>query len=179
MGWKAIKEHYEIGHDVTVTDEGICIGSPYIHNLITIKPDGSLEQCLSGIGGNRDLVRYWEQMKSDPKKLVELLNQSDQFSRSIPVYTYCEGTVIEKYCEETGWPNVTHDGEMMYENTFFAERTHAVSACYEDAKLALKYAKERVIRDVKTLETSKKNLADREEELALAEIPTPTNHGDE
>jgi len=36
MGWKNIKEHYRINHYVQVTEQGICIGSPYIHNIIVI-----------------------------------------------------------------------------------------------------------------------------------------------
>ena len=44
MGWKNIKEHYRIGHAVQVTDAGICIGSPYIHNIIIIGVDGTLKK---------------------------------------------------------------------------------------------------------------------------------------
>jgi len=40
MGWKNVKEHYRIGHSVQVTEQGVCIGSPYVHNLIVVGLDG-------------------------------------------------------------------------------------------------------------------------------------------
>lgn len=36
-------------------------------------------------------------------------------------------------CEEAGWPNVTHDGQMMYENTFSTDRAEVVRWAYNNA----------------------------------------------
>ncbi|AOF97475.1 hypothetical protein [Sphingobium sp. RAC03] len=122
MGWKAVRDHYRIEHFVQVTSDGICIGSPYIHDIIVISADrGEITKRYDpGRGWSRDglLDRYQSEMDADPFKLAELVAQADGFERSIPVFTYEGGDIIEKRCEELGYPNVTHDGCMQYENTF-------------------------------------------------------------
>jgi len=136
MGWKNVKEHYRIDHQVQVTNEGICIGSPYIHAIIIISLDGALikedDRTL-----NDKLSRYQAEMKADPDKLRDLVLSEDKFSSSIPVYTYDGATIVQKFCEKLGWPNVTHDGAMMYDNTFFADREAAVEAAKRNCKAAI------------------------------------------
>lgn len=136
MGWKNVKEHYQIGHLVQVTEEGICIGSPYIHNIIVLNADGKIvkegERTL-----NADLIRYQAEMKADPDKLRELVITPDSFDTSISVFTYRGAEIIEKQCEQLGWPNVTHDGDMMFENTFFAEREKALDAAKHNCEAAI------------------------------------------
>lgn len=136
MGWKAVKEHYRIDHAVQVTEAGICIGSPYIHNIIVIDQEGAIvkddDRTL-----NDKLMGYQAEMKADPETLRRLTCQKDTFEASIPVYTYRGAEIIKKYCEQPGWPNVTHDGDMMYENTFFAERKQAVEAAKRNCEAAI------------------------------------------
>lgn len=38
MGWKNVKEHYQIGHIVCVTSKGLCIGSPYVRYCVANAP---------------------------------------------------------------------------------------------------------------------------------------------
>lgn len=125
MGWKAIKDHYRIVHQVQVTKKGICIGSPYIHDIMIVSMDGELVKD-HGSSVNAELNRYSAEMRADPAKLRELSVSPDTFSKSVTVYTYDGARIIEKLCDEPGWPNVTHDGEMMYENTFSADRDEVV-----------------------------------------------------
>lgn len=122
MGWKNVKDHYQINHLVQVCSEGICIGSPYIHNLLVISLDGKLIK-EDNWASNKDLLRYQAEMLADPEKLRELVLSKDEFQTFIRVFTYDGGEIIEKYCEEPGWPNVTHDGDMMYENTFSEKKS--------------------------------------------------------
>ena len=127
MGWKNVKEHYRIGHIVCVTEKGICIGSSYIHDIIVINPDGALaKQYDRGSAVNTDLGRYQSEMLEDPEKLRELINTPDTFERSLTVYTYQNGDILEKQCEEYGYPNVTHDGMVMYENRFHQDKETVV-----------------------------------------------------
>lgn len=148
MGWKNVKEHYGIKHYVQITDKGLCIGSGYVHDLIRISPsDAKLDwedradRMETKLGYNLSAWRpqyvgrgepfdgIVAAMASDPEKLRKLIDAPDTFSASIPVYTYdYDGNIIEKQCEELGWPNVTHDGTMMYENRVFETRTAAVEA---------------------------------------------------
>ena len=131
MGWKNVKEHYGIKHQVHVVKEGIAIGSPYISELIVIGLDGTIKK--ADVSHNKDLERYCREMKSDPGTLLKLIESTDAFSKSIPVYTYDDGKVLELFCEEIGWPNVTHDGQMMYDNTFFPSREEAALRGMKDA----------------------------------------------
>lgn len=148
MGWKNVKEAYKIGHNVCVTDEGICIGSGYIHNIITIGMDGKIKR--RDVGYNDDLRRYLVEMDADPVNLRQLIESKDTFEKSITVYTYNEdpcnqdGGIIEKQCEELGWPNVTHDGKMMYENTFSVDRQTVVRWAKHNADLWIKSLKQNI-----------------------------------
>ena len=159
MGWKTFKEHYRIGHYVQVTewsaahasrwrkdyptDKVICIGSPYIHDIIVIGLDGAI---IKGDDGrsNEDLKRYMAEMKADPAKLREVVLAQDTFAASIPVHTYSGGKIIEKRCEVLGWPNVTHDGDMMYENTFSADKSVVVKWAKRNAAAGIRWQLERI-----------------------------------
>jgi hypothetical protein len=45
MGWKNIKEHFSIQHIVHIKNGKVCIGSPYINDLIIINSEtGEIEK---------------------------------------------------------------------------------------------------------------------------------------
>ena len=168
MGWKAVKDHYRIGHLVAFYEgEGLCIGSGYVHAIILIDPEKrTIREGTLGISGNADLRRYWEEFHSDTSKLWELLEHPDEFSRDLPVFTYEGGAVVEYQCEEYGYPNVTHCGQMMYENTFFEKEADARMAGIRNARAgvdALERAVERTQQDLierqATLAEYRSNLA--------------------
>ena len=147
MGWKNVKEHYRIGHIVHVTEEGICIGSPYINNIIVINKDGSLAKLYADGRGNNDLMRYQSEMLADRAKLIELVNTPDTFERSLTVYTYENADILEKQCEEYGWPNVTHDGMIMYENKFSPDKIITIMRAKHNAAAGVRLVSDQV-RDV-------------------------------
>lgn len=155
MGWKSLKEHYGIKHIVRVEpDKGICIGSGYVHDLIIVKPDGSVHpnKVMGWSKSNEDLTRYRTEMEADPAMVRKLVEALDTFSKSITVYTYdYDGNIIEKQCEETGWPNCTHDGECMYEKTFSTDRAQVVEWARENLSAAV--------------ESCRSSIADAEREL--------------
>ncbi|AHE56053.1 hypothetical protein [Sphingomonas sanxanigenens] len=138
MGWKAIKDHYRIRHFVQlVPGEGVCIGSGFTHDIIVINHMGGVEKPYRperGWSVNEDLARYQAEFDADPAKLKELLDQPDTFERSITVYTYDGAAIIECACEKLEWPNVTHDGRMMYENTFSTDRAEVVRWAIRNAR---------------------------------------------
>lgn len=160
MGWKNVKERYRIDHRVQVTQEGICIGSAYIYNLIVIGMNGVIIEpyraCEGlGWGVNPDLKRYETEMLADPEALRKAVLEPDTFSRSLPVWTYDGGDIIEKQCEEYGWPNNTHDGLLMYDNTFSEDREKVVKWAVKDAKARRKILGERVAECVSNLEKAR------------------------
>jgi hypothetical protein len=143
MGWKNIKEHYRIEHYVHVTDQGICIGSGYVHNIIVIGSDGKITKRYSGT--NEDLTRYLREMDADPKKLRELLDAPDSFTADLPVFTFKGGKILEKRCEAYGWPNVSHDGALMYENAFFRDPADARKAAIDNAEAGVQATAETLL----------------------------------
>lgn len=156
MGWKTFKEHFNISHMVAIHAGNLCIGSPYIHNIIVINPDGEVIKRYGDGSVNRDLKRYQAEIdQCSSLFLKSLLEAEDTFERSIPVYIGENGKIIEKYCEETGWPNVTHDGQQMYEDDFSTSKQKAIKRAKrraanrirwktENAESALKDFKQRI-----------------------------------
>lgn len=164
MGWKAVKERYRIEHVVHRVGDCIWIGSGYVSKIIAIGPDGTLRERgerSGGIGGNANLVRYVAEFDSDPEALRRAVEAEDTFSASIPVFTYDGSNIVEKRCEVPGWPHVTHDGQIMYDNTHFVDRDKAVARAKSNAAAAVELLLERVASD-------RAALASRETQLLKA-----------
>lgn len=172
MGWKNIKEAYRIGHTVHVTAKGICIGSPYISEIIVIGADGRLTKRYED-RGNEDLSRYQREMEADPDKLKRLIETPDTFGESITVFTFDEGDIIEKKCESVGWPNVTHDGQLMYENTFSTDLAKVVRWAKENADCGVKFGQENLATAVEKLEACRKRLTEARAARAKLEATYP------
>ncbi len=168
MGFKTLKQHYRIGHTVCVTDKGICIGSPYIHNLIIVGLDGAIIKEDDG-RCNEDLKRYMAEMKADPAKLREVVQAKDTFEASIPVYTYDGGNIIEKMCEKPGWPNCTHDGDLMYENSYSTNKKKVVKWAKENAAIGIKWQSERVEEIKRDLAKLEARIKESQADLAKLE----------
>ena len=168
MGWKKIKEHYRIEHLVQVTEAGICIGSPYIHNIIVIGLNGNIKKRYDS-NSNENLKRYQAEMDDKPEKLRQIAKSLDNFSAPVKVFTYSGSNIVEKYCETPGWPNVTHDGEIMYENTFSMDKSRVVKWAKQDAKAGVKNAKRRVEEIEQTLAEWNSRLKERTEILSRLE----------
>lgn len=169
MGYKTLKEHYRIGHAVCVTDKGICIGSPYIHDLIVIGLDGTIIKADDG-RVNEDLKRYMAEMKADPEKLREVVQAPNTFESSIPVYTYSGGNIIEENCEKPDWPNVTHAGHMMYENTYSTDKRKVVKWAKQNAEAGIELTQRR-IKEIKANLAEMESLLD-ESKADLAKLET-------
>lgn len=161
MGIKNIKLHYGINHNIEINDKGICIGSAFIHDIIVVKPNGVCVQRYDN-SGNKDLSRYQAEIDANPSLFKELFERPDEFTNSIPVYTYSGSTIIEKFCEKVGWPNTTHDGLMMYENMYSTDKNTVVAWAKNSANLKFNCYLTRI-------EDVKKNLQELEEVKASAE----------
>lgn len=172
MGYKKLKEHYRIGHAVCVTEKGICIGSPYIHDLIVVSMEGKI---IKGDDGrsNEDLRRYMAEMKADPERLKEVVLAPDTFEKSITVYTYDGGNIVEKQCEEPGWPNVTHEGDMMYENTFSTDKEKVICWAKRNATAGVELSQRRIEEIKADLAKMEAVLEKSKAELATLESDYP------
>jgi hypothetical protein len=173
MSWKNVRDHYRIGHQVQINDGRICIGSPYIYDLIRVSLDGAVSWGNLGPSNNPDLARYYAEMTADPVKLRELVTTPDTFTASIPVFTYDGGEIIEKQCETLGWPNVTHDGLMMYANTFSADKATVVAWAKRNADLGIESARRRIEEAETDLLQARTQLALEEADRAELEADYP------
>ncbi|WP_315922409.1 hypothetical protein [Mesorhizobium sp. SP-1A] len=156
MGWKAIKEHYEIKHNVHVRGGLITIGSAYVPDIIAFDFEGKIHKKddLFVREGN-ELDRVYKALVSDPELLLKLIRQEDVFERSIRVYSYEGAEITEHFCEELGWPNLTHDGQMMYNNRFTTDRNEAIEWALEDAESAVEWEDKRLGDLQKEIEETK------------------------
>lgn len=176
MGFKKLKEHYRIGHAVCVTKAGICIGSPYIHDIIVIGMDGEIKKRYEDGKTNDDLLRYQKEMDADPEKLREVVQAKDIFEAAIPVYTYEGGNIIKKLCEKTGWPNVTHDGDLMYENTYSTDKHKVVKWAKENAEAGIELGQRRVEEIKADLAKMEELVKESQADLAKLESDYPKSN---
>lgn len=132
MGWKAFKQHYGIEANVTIEKGMVCIGTGYI-DLLKVTMDGQIDYAYQ-MGTDHKIYLVQEAIKADPETAARLLKAEDTFEQSIRVYTYDGAEILEKFCEAEGYPNVTHDGMMMYNNDFSTDREVIIQRAVTTAK---------------------------------------------
>ena len=86
-----------------------------------------------------DFEKLNEKLDYKLKKLVdsgqiqEYLNGNDEIEKKLPVYKEEDGEIIETYTDAYGYPNLTIDGYVMYENEYFkskiACKKYAIKCC--------------------------------------------------
>lgn len=157
MGWKAVRDHYQITHTVQRRDGDIWVGSGYLPSALVIGPAGEIKKRYTG--PDEDLSRYQHEMDQDLAKLQQLVTMQDEFGEGLVVYTFDGGSIIEKRCDARGWPNVTHDGEVMYENSHFLTRAEAVERALANAVAARRSLEDRIAGLREELQTAASELA--------------------
>jgi hypothetical protein len=161
MGWKTFKEYFGINHIVRIEEGKLCIGSPYIYDLasISIETGKIVPKRHSSFDGF--LKEYYPAIaEASPESIKELLAQEDVFDRSIEVYTFDYETydILTKYCEATGYPNVTHDGCLMHDNEYFEDKNIAINRAKESLAGVIEWRSRRVAELEKELLEAKTRL---------------------
>ncbi len=139
MGIKTLKERFDIKHIVEKDGDRILISSAYVSGLIQIFQDDRGQVIIHSNSPGGFCLEVLDRILSDLKaaarsgELQEIIQAEDEYGPLTQVWTFKKGRVIKKYCEEFGWPNVTTDGERMYENTFFLSREEALERCRYNA----------------------------------------------
>jgi hypothetical protein len=159
MGWKKLRDHFRIEHFVRITPAGVCIGSSYVHDLIVVGTDGKIWKRYE-----RDddlLSRYQREIEANPNLVAQLLRDPDTFDRDVEIFTYTDsGEILTKRCEIPAWPNVTHDGEMIFANTFSTDKATVVGWAKRNADLAIESARESLVEAETTLGKRQARLAE-------------------
>lgn len=83
-----------------------------------------------------DTLKAVEKLGQDVRALID---EPDTFARNLPVFTTENWAVKAELCEEYGWPNTTHTGRIMYENTYFRTRAEAYAELLKDTKNGIKH----------------------------------------
>ena len=152
MGWNTFKKHFNIGHIVQIRDGDLLIGSSYISALVAISLDTGIIKKPEHYHDRFLRENYPNVSDAMPSEIKALLDAEDTFAESIPVYTYEGLKIFKKYCEEVGYSNVTHDGVLMYENTFSTNIDDVVAWAKRERRFRLDNLRERVTGRSKELD---------------------------
>lgn len=148
---KALKKEFNIKHIVHRREGKFCIGSPYVSELISINADGQIKHS-SLITPNKDELGkiLYAIQNTPPEKLRALMAEPETFLETKTVYTeQGRGRIKSVQCEETGWPNVTVTGGLMYENTHFENRKEALSHSKGNSIAGIKCWSQALVKDAK------------------------------
>ena len=147
------------GYLVHYSGNKVCIGSGYISELITV--DGTtLNLRCSLIPNNRSALRHdelefiWDKLEELIKngKMRDIINGNDPTDDMIPVYSVDEGELIEEYTDKIEWPNITHTGKLIYQNTHFTNKKDALKNGIKNHNLHIEYINECINNTKKDLE---------------------------
>jgi hypothetical protein len=139
MGWKTLKRRFKIKYPVTVREGGeICIRSLFGEDFFVINSDGVLIKRYDDsldLSKNDELARYRAEFDANPEKLKKAVLAQDVFTKALPVFRYDgNGRIKGAFCERRGWPNVTHDGELMTDGGYFSTFEDALANAVDDLK---------------------------------------------
>lgn len=164
MGWKAFKDHFNIEHIVCIKNGKLIIGSDFVSDLVSIELSTGVVQANNTFP--TFLQKHYPQLLDvESSEILILLNKEDTFSDSIKVFTYEDDVLLEKHCEKLGWPNITHDGELMYENTFSTDKYEIIKKIKRNLHLDLQFKARRKAELITELESIQ-----NEESINLAAI---------
>lgn len=133
MGWKAIKDHYDIDFIVHVRRGNICIGQGAFPEALVVTPAGRPKK--DNAVRSREIDALRAAIEADPAKFSELFAADDVFEKNVRVYSYRGAEIVEQFCEEPGYPNVTHDGDLMYENQHSTDKEQVVAWAKRNAEV--------------------------------------------
>lgn len=142
------------GYIVAEYRKYIGIGSPYVHNLISVNKETfeikyALDTFHKGRAAisNKELEFIWDKLHEmvESGEINFYLEGEDEVDKNslLKVYTYSSknGDVIEDYSEEVGWPNITINGKLQHSNTYFASAEEARSAGIKEVEAELDFYK--------------------------------------
>jgi len=124
-------------YTVNNNDEYIAVGSPMCHDLISVnKKTLKLKYALDTWNEGRkclenkpkDLLFIYDKLQEliDNGQIQDIINGQDEIENPLPVYTIDNGILIETFTDTYGYPNLTIDGFLMYDNEYFKSKKEAV-----------------------------------------------------
>jgi len=166
MGHKLVKEHFKIGHNVHMEGGILHIGSNFISNILSFSPQGELVANPHG-KHHGELKRYCDDITSNKQVFIELLKKADPNTYNIPVFWLSreDNSIMEGKCEVFGYPNTTHCGAIMYENTHYLTKKEATQNGIKEVQAGINIDCHNIARAEKELTTIRERVATSKENL--------------
>jgi hypothetical protein len=129
--------------DYTIQQDGknICIGGAYCNDLISVNMKTLKMKTAINIDGggraglrNEELVMVWDKLTELIKngEIKDIIEGKDEIENPLKVYTVQNGELKECITDEYGWPNITDDGFLMYDNQYFRTKEAAIQRGIDD-----------------------------------------------
>ena len=159
----------DTGYTVAQTKDKVVIGTSLCHDLLSVEKatlsdnpvvkyaldydrKGAIKTLESKYNGKGELLFL-------AKKLQELLESDDDTSSMIEIYSCEDGVLVTKYTEKCEYPNVTHDGYIIYNNEWFTSKKDALSEGISYCSSATKSLEEVIDDRERELEKIRERLA--------------------
>jgi hypothetical protein len=157
------------GYIISENEGYIAVGSPYVHNLISVdKKTMNIKYALDTFGEGRKsiqndlLVSIWDKLHDlvESGEIIDIINGADEIVKPLLVYCIKDDELVESITDEYGWPNVTSDGELMYENTHYKTKGEAIAHGIKNITSQLEYIDESISEATNRLkeETDRRSL---------------------
>lgn len=114
----------------------ICVGSPMCPELINVdKKTLELKYSLDTFHNGRKSIDHpklafiWDKLSEliESGQIQEIIDGNDEIDETyLPIYVAENGSYEKKYTKAFGYPNVTADGELLYDNTSFKTEIEAI-----------------------------------------------------
>lgn len=125
------------GYTVSNHDTYLAIGGPYCHDLLavdvkTLKIKIALDTFREGRKylqrSNGEMLFIYDTLVKliESNQIQDILIGDDEIENPIDVYTVKNGELIKTQTDKVGWPNLTKEGWLMYDNTFFTNIDDAI-----------------------------------------------------
>jgi hypothetical protein len=157
----------DTGYNVHQTSDCICIGSPLCSNLISVNKETlRVQYALDTFHKGResigiDELRFiWDTLHGliENGEIRGIIDGLDTLENPLPVYTFDDGKIISTTTDAYGWPNVTVDGELMYDNTWHKTEGEAIAYGIRDSEAYVSILTEQVERKEQELQQVKDKL---------------------
>lgn len=121
---------------VNNNDDYIAVGSPLCHNLISVdKKTLKIKYALDTFNEGRKSIKHaelefiWDRLQEliDSGEIKNIIEGRDEIENPLPVFTVRDGRLVKSFTDQYGWPNITDDGYIMYENTHFKTELEAIN----------------------------------------------------
>lgn len=141
-------------YSITNNRDYIAVGSPLCHDLISVNKETlnlkyaldtfrENRKCLEGKG---ELLFIWDTLQEliHNGQIKDIIAGVDELKVTLPVFTVEGGKLIEAFTDEYGWPNVTDNGYLMYDNTYFPTKEQAIEYGIKDCGYMVRMCAERI-----------------------------------